>query len=67
MSINIGKTPESQRKAVQKYRTKLVQMNVDVLPEEKELFQAAAKKCDLSLKQFILQAINEKIERDKIQ
>lgn len=55
---------ESQKNATMKYMQKLKRIPIDVKPEQYEIYKAKADSLGLSLRAFILQAIDEKIERD---
>lgn len=55
---------ESQKKATMKYMQKLKRIPIDIKPELYNLYKYNADKLGLSLRAFIIQAIEEKIARD---
>ena len=62
----MGTTTEAQKKATVKYQQKLAQINYRIPPEQKEKYEAAAEKSGKSLRAFILEAIEEKINREML-
>jgi uncharacterized protein (DUF1778 family) len=56
---------ESQKNATIKYMQKLKRIPIDVKPEKYDFYKSHADKLGLSVRAFILQAIDEKIEREK--
>lgn len=62
----MAKYTEAQAKAVKTYLEKnnLVQIQIRVPNEDKIYYKEEAEKMGLSLNAFIIEAINEKIERE---
>lgn len=62
----MAKYTEAQAKAVKTYLEKnnLVQIQIRVPNEDKAYYKEEAEKMGLSLNAFIIEAINEKIERE---
>lgn len=52
---------EAQKKASYKYMQKQAQINYRISPEDKERYEQAAQAAGMSLRAFILEAIEEKI------
>lgn len=59
-----GKYTEAQKKATTDYLKKLSSISIRVKPEEAEKYKSAASEQGLSLREFILKSMDEKIERD---
>ena len=59
------KYTEAQANATKKYLKNIGEYKLRVSKEEKERYMEIAKRQGLSLNSYIIQAINEKIERDK--
>ena len=59
-----NKYTEAQAAATKKYLKNIGEYKLRVSKEDKEKYMAYAKTCGMSLNAFIIQAINEKIERD---
>lgn len=57
---------EAQKRASRKYEAKQAQLNYRVPPEQKERYEKAAAASNKSLRSFILEAIEEKIEREQL-
>lgn len=63
----MGKTyTDAQARATKEYLKKLVSISIRVKKEEKEKYDKAAEKAGMSLRSFILQSMDEKIERDSL-
>ncbi|MCD8355876.1 MAG: cag pathogenicity island protein [Clostridia bacterium] len=60
------KTTEAQKKASLKYQRKLAGIAIKVQPEQRDKYNAAAAAAGVPLRQFILQALDEKIQRDNL-
>lgn len=60
------KYTEAQKKATMKHMEELASISIRVKPEEADKYKSAAKKCGLSLRQFLLTAMDEKIDRDAL-
>ncbi len=58
-----GKYTEAQKKATTEYLKKLSSISIRVKPEEAEMYKNAAKQAGISLREFIITAMNEKIEK----
>lgn len=64
MSKYTGQTP-ARRKASEKYRTEKIDTILVRVPKgQKEIIQNAASKKDVSLNQFIVDAINDALNKD---
>lgn len=62
-----NKTPDYQIKAVKKYQDKFKEIRFRVLPEEQEAIIAHAKAAgDKSTSAFLIRAVRETMERDRI-
>lgn len=55
---------ESQARAAKKYLSNIGEYKLRVSKEDKERYMAVAKSAGMSLNAYIIQAIEEKIERD---
>jgi len=55
---------EAQKDATKRYLQNFTECKIRVTPAEKERYKRAAKSVNLSLNNFLIQAVNEKIERD---
>lgn len=60
------KYTQAQNKATKKYFEKLESISIRVKPEEADRYRDAAKKCGLPLRQFLLAAMDEKIDREAL-
>lgn len=58
-----GKYTKAQKKATTDYLKKLSSISIRVKPEEAEKYKAAAEDHGMSLREFILTSMNEKIDR----
>lgn len=58
-----GQYTEAQKKASMNYQKKLSSISIRVKPETAEKYKKAAADMGLSLREFILIAMDEKIER----
>lgn len=58
-----GTYTKAQKKATTDYLKKLKSISIRVKPEEAEKYKKAASDCGLSLREFILKSMDEKIER----
>lgn len=64
MSKYTGQTP-ARRKASEKYRTEKIDTILVRVPKgQKEIIQKAAAKQDVSLNQFIVNAVNDALKND---
>lgn len=61
----MAKTSKAQQKATMKYLEKLKTITFRVKPEIAERYKEAADKKNYSMRQFIMEALDEKIEREK--
>lgn len=61
-----GVYTKSQKEATKKYLNGLKNLSIRVKPEEAERLRNEAEKRNLSLRAFILTAVNEKIEREGV-
>lgn len=59
-----GDYTEAQKKASVKYQSTLSSISIRVKPEIAEKYKNAAAKHGMSLREFILKSMDEKIERD---
>lgn len=59
-----NKYTEAQAAATKKYLKNIGEYKLRVSKEDKEKYMNYAKSCGVSLNTFIIQAINEKIERE---
>lgn len=59
-----NKYTEAQAAATKKYLKNIGEYKLRVSKEEKEKYMDHAKSCGMSLNAFIIQAVNEKIERE---
>lgn len=53
---------EAQRRATDKYQKKLSSISIRIKEEEANRYKQAAKKCNMSLREFVLKSMDEKIE-----
>lgn len=60
-----GTYTEARARAVKKYLDNIAECRVRVSEEDKERYKRAAKKAELSLNAYIIQAIEEKIAREQ--
>lgn len=56
---------EAQARATKKYLSNIGEYKLRVSKEDKERYMTIAKECGMSLNAFIIQAIEEKIAKDK--
>lgn len=61
-----GKYTEAQKRATTEYLKTLSSISIRVKKEDKEKYSSAAQNCNLSLREFILTSMNEKIERENL-
>lgn len=61
-----NKYTEAQKRATLKNLKKLKSISIRIKPEEADRYKNAAGKCGLPLRQFILDALNEKIAREAL-
>lgn len=57
---------EAQKRSAQKYLADLAEIKLRMLPEEKEKIKQAANTAGKSVNGYILEAVNEKIEKGDI-
>lgn len=57
---------EAQRRATDKYQKTLSNISIRMNKEEFARIKSAVEKSGIPLRQFVLSAINEKIERDNL-
>lgn len=57
---------QAQADASRKYQRKLAGIAIKVQPEQRDRYNAAAAAAGIPLRQLILQALEEKIERDHL-
>lgn len=58
---------DAQRKAIAKYQSEKVEdIKIRVLKGQKEYYKKVADKAGQSLNQFVINAMDEKIEREKL-
>lgn len=63
----MGKTyTDAQARATKEYLKKLVSITIRLKKEEKEKYDKAAAKAGMPLRAFILQSMDEKIERESL-
>lgn len=55
---------EAQARATKKYLSNMGEYKLRVSKEKKEYYMSVAKEVGMSLNEYIIQAIEEKIERD---
>ncbi|HIY60637.1 MAG TPA: cag pathogenicity island protein [Candidatus Eisenbergiella pullistercoris] len=55
---------EAQKEATKKYLSSLKNLSIRVKPEEADRLKNEANRRNMSLRSFILLAVNEKIERE---
>lgn len=60
-----GTYTEAQRKASKKYQKTLASISIRLKHDDAERYKKAASDCGLSLREFVLVAMDEKIERNK--
>ena len=60
-----GKYTEAQRKATETYQKTLANIGIRVKREEYARYKQAATAAGVSLREFVIAAIDEKIEREK--
>lgn len=58
-----GKYTEAQKKATTEYLKTLSSISIRVKKEDAEKYKKAAEKCGMSLREFILKSMDEKIEK----
>lgn len=58
-----GKYTEAQKKATTKYLETLSSISIRVKKEDAEKYKKAASDCGMSLREFLLSAMDEKIEK----
>lgn len=61
-----GSYTEARAKAIKKYLSNMGEYKLRVSKEDKERYMNIAKSHGMSLNAFIIQAINEKIEREEL-
>jgi len=59
-----AKYTDAQKKATNKYLKTLASLSVRLPKNDYERFKAAAIAADISLREYVITAINEKINRD---
>lgn len=57
---------EAQKDATKRYLQNFTECKIRVTPDEKERYKRAAKSVNLSLNNFFIRAVNEKIERERL-
>ncbi len=57
---------ESKKNATLKYMQKLKRIPIDLKPEQYEIYKKHADKLGISVRAFVIQAMDEKILRDSI-
>lgn len=62
-----NKYTEAQAAATKKYLKNIGEYKLRVSKEDKEKYMNYAKNCGMSLNAFIIQAVNEKIEREVLE
>lgn len=62
-----GTYTEARAKAIKKYLANIGEYKLRVSKEDKERYMGVAKSAGMSLNAYIIQAIEEKIERDGLQ
>ena len=60
-----GKYTAAQKAATEKYQKTLANISIRIKREEYTRIKAAAENAGYTLRDFVLSAVNEKIERDK--
>lgn len=60
-----GKYTEAQKKATTDYLKKLSSISIRVKPEEAEKYKNAAASFGISLREFVIKSMDEKIERNE--
>lgn len=60
-----AKYTEAQAAATKKYLKDIGEYKLRVSKDDKEKYMSAAKSAGMSLNRYIIQAINEKMEREK--
>lgn len=60
-----GQYTESQKKATEKYLKTQYQMAIRIKYEDAERYKEAAAAAGMSLREFVLSAIEEKIKKDE--
>ena len=56
---------EAQKKATKKYQSTLSNISIRIKKEEYERIKKGVEKTGASLREFVIEAINEKLEREK--
>lgn len=56
---------EAQKRASKEYQKNLSSISIRLKDEVADKYKEAAKRCNMSLRSFVLAAMDEKIERDK--
>lgn len=57
-----GKYTEAQKKATTAYLSTLASISIRVKQEDAEKYKKAAKDCGMSLREFVITSMDEKIE-----
>ena len=60
------KLTDARAEANRRYQRTLAGISIKVKPEQRDRYNAAALAADMPLRQFIIQALEEKIERDNL-
>lgn len=61
----MAKITDAQRRATMKYQATLSSISIRVKPEEADRYRQAAADSGMSLREFILVALDEKIDRNR--
>ena len=61
-----GKYTEAQKRATTEYLKTLKSLSIRITKEEYEKYSNASKQLDMSLRQFVLSAMNEKISKENL-
>lgn len=56
---------DSIRAAVKRYDSKLGHLRIRTTPEEKEKIEAAASAAGISLNQYVIEAVRDRMQRDR--
>ena len=56
----------AQKKATENYQKQLKNISIRIKPESYEVYKAAAAAAGLSLREYVLTALDEKIEKDSL-
>lgn len=59
-----GKYTEAQKRATTEYQKKLASISIRIKKEDADRYRNAAEQCGMSLREFVLSSMNEKIERE---